>query len=196
MAPLVVLLDNYDSFTFNLVQAIRALGARCEVQRHDALSVEQLAAIPMDGLLLGPGPCTPEQAGITLDAIRRLEGAVPMLGVCLGHQAIGHAYGAQVRRAERPLHGKTSPVLHKRDALFEGLPSPFDAGRYNSLLVAPDTVPPCLRVTAWTPSGEVMGLAHRKFPTQGVQFHPESILTSNGPRLLGNWLRGLGKAEQ
>jgi anthranilate synthase/aminodeoxychorismate synthase-like glutamine amidotransferase len=191
-SPRVVLVDNHDSFTFNLVQALRVLGASCLVVRHDALSVEDVIALAPDGVLLGPGPCTPEQAGITLALIPRLAGRIPVLGVCLGHQAIGHALGARVVRADRLLHGKTSPVHHDGSGLYRGLPCPFEAGRYNSLLLDPATLPPCLRVTARSETGEILGIVHRDFPLEGVQFHPESFLTPLGPKLLGNWLSGLG----
>lgn len=191
--PHVVLIDNYDSFTFNLVQALRTLGARCDVVAHDATTVDALRTARLSGIVLGPGPCTPEQAGITLDVIRELAPHTPLLGVCLGLQAIGQAYGGRVVRAARPLHGKTSPALHDGTGLYEGLPSPFDVGRYNSLVVDPDSVPACLRVTARSPEGEVLGLAHRSFSVEGVQFHPESILTPRGPALLANWLRGLAR---
>ena len=196
MSPRVVLVDNYDSFTYNLAQALRVLGAACTVVRHDALTVDELDALAPDGVLLGPGPCTPEQAGITLPLIPRLAGRVPVLGVCLGHQAIGHAYGARVVRAPRPVHGKTSPVFHEGTGIYAGLPSPFEAGRYNSLLLDPATLPPCLRVTARSGEGEILGVIHRDFSLEGVQFHPESILTPLGPTLLAGWLRGLESGHE
>lgn len=191
MSPRVVVIDNYDSFTYNLVQALRVLGASCEVYRHDAVTVDELVAQGPDGVVLGPGPCTPDEAGITLGVIRALEGRAAILGVCLGHQAIGQVYGARVERAARPVHGKTSPAFHDGQGIYKNLPSPFEVGRYNSLLIERSTVPPCLRVTATSDQGEVLGLAHRDFPTEGVQFHPESILTPRGPALLAGWLRGL-----
>lgn len=191
----VVLIDNYDSFTFNLVQAIQILGASCQVFRHDQVTLQELETLPIDGLLLGPGPCSPEQAGVTLNAIRGLEGRIPILGVCLGHQAIGHVYGARVVRAERLVHGKTSPTFHDGKGIFFGIPNPFDAGRYNSLLLDPDSLPSCLRVTARSETGEILAIEHRKFHIYGIQFHPESILTPQGPLLLKNWLLELGNRE-
>jgi anthranilate synthase/aminodeoxychorismate synthase-like glutamine amidotransferase len=193
-APLVVLVDNHDSFTFNLVQALRVLGARCEVVAHDAATVAELAARRPDGILLGPGPCTPDDAGITLDVIAQLGGAVPLLGVCLGHQAIGQAFGGRVVRAPRPMHGKVSAIDHDGTGIFSGLPSPFAAGRYHSLCLDPGALPACLRVTARAADdGVIMAIEHRSQPTAGVQFHPESILTPGGPRLLRRWLEALGE---
>ncbi|RYE85817.1 MAG: aminodeoxychorismate/anthranilate synthase component II [Myxococcales bacterium] len=190
MATRVVLIDSYDSFTHNLAQALGSLGATVLVVRHDELRADELPGLHPDGIVLGPGPCTPDEAGITLDVIAQLEGT-PILGVCLGHQAIGQHYGGRVVRAAAPVHGKTTPALHDGTGLYAGLPSPFPVGRYNSLLVDGDALPPCLRVTARSPSGEVLGLAHRQHPTEGVQFHPESILTPDGPSLLARWLERL-----
>jgi len=192
----LLLVDNYDSFTFNLVQYLGELGARVEVFRNDRIDVRGIRARRPRGLVLSPGPCTPDGAGVTLDAVRALAGELPILGVCLGHQAIGQAFGGRVVRNARIVHGKASPVLHRRDGLYRGLPSPFLAGRYHSLVVERRTLPRCLRVTAWTRQGEIMGLVHRTLDVEGVQFHPESILTEHGKALLANWLERLGRARR
>lgn len=191
-SPRLVLVDNYDSFTFNLVQYLGELGAAVEVHRNDQIDVEGIRARHPDGVVLSPGPCTPDQAGVTLPVIRALGGELPILGVCLGHQAIGQAYGGRVVRNARIVHGKASPVRHRGRGLFAGLPSPFAAGRYHSLVVERATLPRELAITAWTDEGEIMGLRHRRLPVEGVQFHPESILTDGGKRLLANWLARLG----
>ena len=191
--PHVVVVDNYDSFTYNLVQYLEVLGARCDVVLNDAIGVDELAARRPDGILLSPGPCTPDDAGITLDVIRRLAGAIPIFGVCLGHQSIGQAFGGKVVRAGRLMHGKTSPVLHDGRTLFAGLPSPFTATRYHSLLVERDGLPDVLEVSAWTAEGEIMGLRHRSLPVEGVQFHPESILTESGMQIVASWLGSLAR---
>ena len=185
----VLVLDNYDSFTFNLVQYLGELGAACDVVRNDALGVDGIAERAPDGLLISPGPCTPNEAGISLDAIKALAGKVPILGVCLGHQAIGQAFGGKVVRAKRLMHGKTSPILHDGQGVFAHLPSPFEATRYHSLLVERESLPSCLKVTAWTAEGEIMGLRHESLDVEGVQFHPESILTLEGKSLLTNWVK-------
>lgn len=187
----VLVVDCYDSFTYNLVQALGALGAECEVALCDAIDPEGVRRRAPDGVLLSPGPCTPDEAGATLEILRRLSDDVPMLGVCLGHQAIAQAFGGRVVRAELPMHGKTSSIEHDGRTLFEGVRQPFTAARYNSLVVAPATLPSCLHVSAWTDSGEVMGLRHRTRPLEGVQFHPESLLSEEGDKILGNWLRSL-----
>ena len=187
----VLVLDNYDSFTFNLVQYLGELGVPCDVVRNDALTVAELEARRPDGLLISPGPCTPNEAGISLDAIHALAGKLPILGVCLGHQAIGQVFGGKVVRAGRLMHGKTSPIHHDGEAVFAGLPSPFEATRYHSLLVERASLPPVLKVTAWTVEGEIMGLRHTAFDVEGVQFHPESILTLHGKALLANWVKRL-----
>ncbi len=186
--PRVLVVDNYDSFTWNLVQYLGELGAAVEVFRNDAIDVSGIRARRPHGLVLSPGPCTPREAGVTVPAVRELAGSLPILGVCLGHQAIGHAFGGKVVRNARILHGKASPVRHRGRDLYAGLPSPFSAGRYHSLVVARDGLPRTLAVTAWTDEGEIMGLRHRALDVEGVQFHPESILTDGGKRLLGNWL--------
>jgi anthranilate synthase/aminodeoxychorismate synthase-like glutamine amidotransferase len=184
----VLVLDNYDSFTFNLVQYLGELGATCEVVRNDAITVEAIAARAPDGLLISPGPCTPNEAGVSLEAIHVLSGKLPILGVCLGHQAIGQAFGGKVVRAQRLMHGKTSPILHAGEGIFASVPSPFEATRYHSLLVERESLPSTLRVTAWTAEGEIMGLRHETLDVEGVQFHPESILTLEGKSLLANWV--------
>jgi anthranilate synthase component 2 len=192
----LLLVDNYDSFTFNLVQYLGELGAVVEVFRNDRIDVPGIRARRPRGLVLSPGPCTPDGAGVTLEAVRALAGELPILGVCLGHQAIGQAFGGRVVRNARIVHGKASPVLHRRDGLYRGLPSPFLAGRYHSLVVERRTLPRCLRITAWTREGEIMGLRHRTLDVEGVQFHPESILTEHGKALLANWLERLGRARR
>jgi anthranilate synthase component 2 len=184
----LLLVDNYDSFTFNLVQYLGELGAEVEVFRNDAIAVAGIRERAPDALVLSPGPCTPDEAGVTLEAIRALAGELPILGVCLGHQAIGQAFGGKVIRNDRIVHGKSSPVRHRGDGIYAGLPSPFEAGRYHSLVVERRSLPEALEVTSWTAEGEIMGLRHRALDVEGVQFHPESILTAEGKRLLGNWL--------
>jgi anthranilate synthase/aminodeoxychorismate synthase-like glutamine amidotransferase len=187
----ILVVDNYDSFTFNLVQAIQSLGARVEVHRNDDLSVDYVRALKPEAVVLSPGPCTPAEAGISVPLIRALSGSVPILGVCLGHQSIGAAFGGIVRRAGRVVHGKTSPVSHEGTGLFAGLPRPLEVGRYHSLVVDRPTLPEVLEVTAVSADdGEVMALRHRTHPTVGVQFHPESVLTPDGPALLRNFLQG------
>ena len=187
----VLVIDNYDSFTFNLVQYLGELGAECEVVRNDARTVDEIERALPDKLLLSPGPCTPDDAGICLEVITRLSGKVPILGVCLGHQAIGQAFGGKVVRAARLMHGKTSPIEHDGKGVFSGLPMPFTATRYHSLVVEPSSLPASLEVTAWTDDGgapTIMGLRHREHDVEGLQFHPESILTIDGKALLANWL--------
>jgi anthranilate synthase component 2 len=184
----IAVIDNYDSFTYNLVQYLGTLGAAIEVHRNDAIEVEALAGRPLEGLVISPGPGEPRDAGISEAAIARLAGAVPILGVCLGHQALGEVYGGKVVRAQRLMHGKTSPILHKGRGLFAGLDNPFEATRYHSLIVERDSVPAVLEVVAWTPEGEIMGFKHRDHETWGVQFHPESVLTRPGLRLVENFL--------
>jgi anthranilate synthase component 2 len=193
MKPRLLLLDNYDSFTFNLVQYLGELGAEVEVFRNDRIDVAGIRRRRPQGLVISPGPCTPDEAGVTLEAIRALAGELPILGVCLGHQAIGQAFGGRVVRNRRIVHGKASPVHHRGRGLYAGLPSPFPAGRYHSLVVERRSLPRALAVTAWTREGEIMGLRHRRLEVDGVQFHPESILTERGKALLENWLGRLGR---
>ena len=195
MSARLLLIDNYDSFTFNLVQYLGELGAELEVFRNDEISVEAIRAKRPDGVVLSPGPCTPDEAGVTVPAIRALAGELSILGVCLGHQAIGQAFGGKVVRNFRIVHGKASPVRHAGAGVFAGIPSPFEAGRYHSLVVERESLPEALEVTAWTDEGEIMGLRHRTLDVEGVQFHPESILTLEGKRLLGNWLARLRVRE-
>jgi anthranilate synthase component II len=193
----LLLVDNYDSFTFNLVQYLGELGAEVEVFRNDQIDVAGIRSRRPDGLVLSPGPCTPDEAGVTLPAVRELAGDLPILGVCLGHQAIGQAYGAKVIRNFRIVHGKASAILHRGAGLYAGLPSPFQAGRYHSLVVERASLPAALEVTSWTEEEEIMGLRHASLEVEGVQFHPESILTGEGKALLANWLRRIrgGAAE-
>jgi anthranilate synthase/aminodeoxychorismate synthase-like glutamine amidotransferase len=191
----IVLVDNYDSFTYNLYQYLLMLGAEVEVVRNDEVSAAEIAERDADGIVLSPGPSSPEHAGITPDVIRLLGATTPMLGVCLGHQAMGMVYGGDVIRAE-PVHGKRSLVEHTGVGVFEGLPSPLEAGRYHSLAIARETLPEVLEVTAWSPDGLVMGVRHREHPVEGIQFHPESILTDDGAMMLSNWLRSVPMRER
>ena len=184
----VLVIDNYDSFTYNLVQYLGELGAEVEVARNDAMREEDLEPGRWDRLVISPGPGVPSRAGITPGAVRRLSGKLPILGVCLGHQAIGEVFGGRIVRAPILMHGKTSSIRHDGRTLFQGLANPFEATRYHSLIVDRPSVPDCLEISAWTEDGIVMGLRHRQHPTEGVQFHPESILTLEGKRLLGNFL--------
>jgi anthranilate synthase/aminodeoxychorismate synthase-like glutamine amidotransferase len=188
----ILLLDNYDSFTYNIFQYLGELGAETRVVRHDEITVDVARASGVDGIVISPGPGTPDEAGISLELIRRAAGRLPLLGVCLGHQALGQAFGGRVVRAPKLMHGKTSEIRHDGRTLFAGLPQPFTATRYHSLVVARDSVPACLEVSAWTDDGLVMGLRHRELPLEGVQFHPESILTTVGHDLLRNFLGRLG----
>jgi len=190
-APRLLMIDNYDSFTFNLVQYLGELGASVEVHRNDAIGLDEVAAARPDAIVISPGPCTPREAGISVPVVQRFAGTIPILGVCLGHQAIAAAYGGRIVRADRIMHGKTSPVHHDGRSLFAGLDNPFDATRYHSLLVEPASLPAPLERTAWTSDGEIMGLRHRTLSVEGVQFHPESILTGEGKRLLANFLAGV-----
>ena len=185
----ILMIDNYDSFTYNLVQYLGELGAELEVRRNDAIDVAAVRAMAPQAIVISPGPCTPKEAGISVPLLREMAGELPILGVCLGHQCIGEAFGASVVRAGRLMHGKTSPILHDGKTIFAGLPSPFDAMRYHSLLVAADSIPPCLEVSARTAEGEEKGLRHRTLAVEGIQFHPESIGTPEGKRLLANFLR-------
>jgi anthranilate synthase/aminodeoxychorismate synthase-like glutamine amidotransferase len=191
---MILMIDNYDSFTYNLVQYLGELGAEVEVRRNDAITLAEIAARRPGGIVISPGPCTPKEAGISVPLIERFAGEIPILGVCLGHQAIGAALGGSIVRAASIMHGKTSPIRHDGRGVFRDLANPFDATRYHSLVIDRDTVPPELEVSAWTDSGEVMGVRHRHVALEGVQFHPESILTLEGKRLLGNFLASLPQA--
>ena len=186
---MLLLIDNYDSFTYNLVHYLGELGAEVEIYRNDALSADDALALNPRGIVLSPGPCDPDRAGICLELIEKNTGGVPLLGVCLGHQAIGQAFGGKVVRAPSLMHGKTSDIQHSGDGLFEGVPTPFSATRYHSLVVERQSLPDCLEVTAQTDDGVIMGLAHRKHPVHGVQFHPESIASEQGHELLKNFLQ-------
>jgi anthranilate synthase/aminodeoxychorismate synthase-like glutamine amidotransferase len=186
---MLLVIDNYDSFTYNLVQYLGELGATLEVFRNDAISLDEIASKRPSHVVISPGPCTPNEAGISVELIKRFAGTMPILGVCLGHQSIGAAFGGDVVRAERLMHGKTSMIYHDGKTIFEGLPNPFEATRYHSLIVKRETLPACLEVSAETKEGEIMGLRHRQHRVEGVQFHPESILTRPGKDLLRNFLR-------
>ncbi|NZA25351.1 aminodeoxychorismate/anthranilate synthase component II [Luteimonas sp. SJ-92] len=190
---MLLMIDNYDSFTWNLVQYLQGLGAEVRVERNDALDVDAIARLRPERIVISPGPCAPDQAGVSLALVERLGPTTPILGVCLGHQAIGQAYGGRVVRAQRIMHGKTSPVRHRGQGVFAALPDGYEATRYHSLVVERDSLPDCLEITAWTELDgefeEIMGLRHREHPVEGVQFHPESILTEHGHALLENFLR-------
>ena len=191
---MLLMLDNYDSFTFNLVQYLQELGAEVRVERNDALTVDEIAALAPARIVISPGPCTPNEAGVSMAVIERLGATTPILGVCLGHQALGQVYGGDVVRAGRIMHGKTSPIRHRGKGVFAGLPDRFEATRYHSLVVDKATLPECLEITAWTENDDgsmeqIMGLRHRSHPVEGVQFHPESILTQHGHALLKNFLQ-------
>jgi anthranilate synthase/aminodeoxychorismate synthase-like glutamine amidotransferase len=188
---MILVIDNYDSFTYNLVQYLGELGADPVVRRNDEVSIADIAAMQPERIVISPGPCTPREAGVSCEVVREFGPRVPLLGVCLGHQCIGHVFGGDVVRADRLMHGKTSPIAHHDTSVFRGLPNPFDATRYHSLIVKRATLPACLEETATAadiPDGEIMGLRHREHPIHGVQFHPESILTREGKRLLQNFL--------
>ena len=185
---MILVIDNYDSFTFNLVQYLGELGAEMRVYRNDKVTVEEAVALNPEKVLVSPGPCTPTEAGISCDIVREFGPRLPVFGVCLGHQAIGDVYGGNVVRADRLMHGKTSPMIHEGKSVFKGLPNPFDATRYHSLIIERESIPKCLEITAWTAEGEIMGVQHKEHPVHGVQFHPESILTVEGKKLLQNFL--------
>jgi anthranilate synthase component II len=189
---MLLMIDNYDSFTYNLVQYLQTLGAEVKVVRNDELSVAQIQALAPERIVVSPGPCTPNEAGVSVDVIRELGPRIPVFGVCLGHQSLGQAYGGDVVRAKRIMHGKTSRIRHEGRGVFTGLPDGYEATRYHSLVVSRETLPDCLEVTAWTEVDgefdEIMGLRHREHPVEGVQFHPESILTEHGHALLKNFL--------
>ena len=190
---MILMIDNYDSFTYNLVQYLGELGADVVVRRNDEITVDEIEGLAPTHIMISPGPCTPTEAGVSMDVIRRYAGVLPILGVCLGHQCIGQVYGGRVVRARQVMHGKTSPVHHTGVGVFSDLPSPYEATRYHSLVVDRDALPDCLEVTAWTSHAdgsvdEIMGLRHRELPLEGVQFHPESILTAHGHDLLRNFL--------
>lgn len=193
---MILMIDNYDSFTYNLVQYLGQLGEEVVVRRNDAITLDEIGAMNPEAIFLSPGPCSPERAGITVDVVRRFHRRVPLMGVCLGHQAIGHAFGGRVVRAGKVMHGKTSPILNDGRTIFKGLPSPFPAGRYHSLIVERESLPDCLEVSAETEEGEIMGLRHRTLPVEGIQFHPESILTPGGKRIIRNFLQFIDRKER
>jgi len=188
---MILMIDNYDSFTYNLVQYLGQLGAEVRVFRNDRIGLEEIGELAPEAIFFSPGPCSPKEAGITVEAIRAYHQRFPMLGVCLGHQAIGYAFGGNIVRAERLMHGKTSTIRSDGKTIYRGLPNPFVAGRYHSLIVEKSSIPDCLMVTAETEEGEIMGIRHREYPVEGIQFHPESILTPNGKRIIKNFLEGL-----
>lgn len=185
---MILVIDNYDSFTYNIVQYLGEMGQEVVVHRNDKITTDQIAEAKPDYLLVSPGPCDPALAGISVEAIRRFAGEIPILGVCLGHQSIGHAFGGNIVRADRLMHGKTSPILHNGEGVFKDMPRPFEATRYHSLLIERSSLPACLEVTAATAEGEIMGVRHKTLPVEGVQFHPESVLTQEGRRILENFV--------
>ena len=190
---MIVLIDNYDSFTYNLVQILAQLDHKVNVFRNDRIDIQGIEALHPSALVISPGPGTPASSGVSVEAIKRLGPVIPILGVCLGHQAIAVSYGAKVVRADRIMHGKTSMIFHNGRSIFQDLTNPFEAVRYHSLIVQKETVPDCLEISAWTADGEIMGLRHRKYPVEGVQFHPESILTEAGTNILQNFSLNGGK---
>lgn len=185
---MILMIDNYDSFTYNLVQYLGEMGQQLRVYRNDKITIEEIEAMKPDKIVISPGPCTPTEAGISLEVIAHFAGRVPMLGVCLGHQSIGQAFGGEVVRAQRLMHGKTSLIHHDGEGVFKDVPNPFEATRYHSLLVRRESIPSCLQITAETDEREIMGLRHREYPIEGVQFHPESILTQDGKKILANFV--------
>ncbi|RFU66899.1 aminodeoxychorismate/anthranilate synthase component II [Peribacillus saganii] len=185
---MIVMIDNYDSFTYNLVQYLGELGETLLVKRNDKITITELEALNPQFLMVSPGPCTPDEAGISLEAIEHFAGRVPIFGVCLGHQAIGQVFGGDVVRAERLMHGKTSPIFHDGQTIFQNMPNPFQATRYHSLILKKETLPEFFTVSAWTEENEIMGIRHKELPIEGVQFHPESIMTEKGKQLLANFL--------
>ncbi|MDP1606326.1 MAG: aminodeoxychorismate/anthranilate synthase component II [Rhodocyclaceae bacterium] len=188
---MLLMIDNYDSFTYNLVQYFGELGQEVRVFRNDAITLKEIAAMQPDYLVISPGPCSPKEAGISVDAIKEFASKIPILGVCLGHQSIGVAFGGEIVHAQKPMHGKLSPVHHTNTGVFANLPNPFTATRYHSLVIRRESLPACLEVTAWTDDGEIMGVRHKELAVQGVQFHPESIMTEHGHALLANFLKGV-----
>ncbi len=185
---MLLMIDNYDSFTYNLVQYLGELGEEVVVRRNDEVTLDEIAAMAPDRIVISPGPCTPKEAGISVPVIERFAGEIPLLGVCLGHQSIGQAFGGRIVHARELMHGKTSDIAHEGQGVFRDLPNPLRATRYHSLVIERDSLPDCLEVTAWTPDGEIMGVRHKTLPVEGVQFHPESILTEHGHELLRNFL--------
>jgi anthranilate synthase component II len=191
---MLLMIDNYDSFTYNLVQYFGELGQDVRVYRNDQITVQEIEALKPEHIVVSPGPCTPNEAGISVEAIRRFAGRIPLLGVCLGHQSIGQAFGGRIIRAQQLMHGKTSMIHHADKGVFAGLPNPFEATRYHSLVIERETIPDCLEITAWTDDGEIMGVRHKTLAVEGVQFHPESVLTQRGHDLLRNFLNPARRA--
>jgi para-aminobenzoate synthetase component II len=185
---MIIMIDNYDSFTYNLVQYLGVLGEELIVKRNDEVTIKEIEGLNPDLIMISPGPCTPNEAGISLEAIAYFAGKIPIFGVCLGHQAIAQAFGGKIVRADRLMHGKTSQVFHDRKTIFSGIPSPFTATRYHSLIVEKETLPDCFEISAWTEENEIMAIRHKTLPVEGVQFHPESIMTSHGMQLLKNFI--------
>jgi anthranilate synthase component 2 len=186
---MLLMIDNYDSFTYNLVQYLGELGEDVRVYRNDQITVEEIGQLQPGHIVISPGPCTPNEAGISVDTVKRFGGKIPLLGVCLGHQGVGQAYGGRIVHAKQIMHGKTSMIHHTGEGVFVGLPNPFEATRYHSLVIERESLPACLELTAWTDDGEIMGVRHKEFSVEGVQFHPESILTEHGHQLLANFLK-------
>jgi anthranilate synthase/aminodeoxychorismate synthase-like glutamine amidotransferase len=193
---MILMIDNYDSFTFNIVQYLGQMGEDVRVYRNDKITIDEIKKLKPRAIFLSPGPCSPREAGITVDVVREFHTTVPIMGICLGHQSIGYAFGGEVVRADRIMHGKISPINHDGKTIFAGLPNPFTAGRYHSLLVRPETLPDCLEVSARTVEGEIMGLRHKEYPVEGIQFHPESVLTPQGKRIIRNFLKYTGRKER
>lgn len=193
---MILMIDNYDSFTFNIVQYLMQAGKEVRVCRNDEITLDEISNFAPEAIFLSPGPGTPTDVGITLEVVREFYKSVPLMGVCLGHQCIGYAFGGEIVRAARVMHGKVSPVSHDGRTVFAGLPDPFSAGRYHSLVVRPESLPACLEVSAFSAAGEIMGIRHREFPVEGIQFHPESVLTPHGRRLLKNFLKYIGRKQE
>lgn len=185
---MLLMIDNYDSFTYNIVQYFAELGQEVAVRRNDDITIEEIATIKPQYLVIGPGPCSPKEAGISVAAIQHFAGKLPIMGICLGHQAIGEAFGGNIIRAKTLMHGKVSPVSHHNKGMFQNLPNPVTCTRYHSLVIERDTLPECLEITAWTEDGEIMGVRHKEYPLEGVQFHPEALLTEHGHDMLNNFL--------
>jgi anthranilate synthase/aminodeoxychorismate synthase-like glutamine amidotransferase len=193
---MILMIDNYDSFTYNLVQYLQQMGREVAVYRNDEITVAEIENMEVEAIFLSPGPCSPKEAGVTVDIVRHFHQTIPIMGVCLGHQAIGFAFGGEVVRADKVMHGKSSSISNDGQTIFQGLPDPFTAGRYHSLIVKRDTLPACLEVSAETAEGEIMGLRHREYPVEGIQFHPESILTPQGKRIIRNFLNLVDNGEK
>jgi anthranilate synthase/aminodeoxychorismate synthase-like glutamine amidotransferase len=192
---MILMIDNYDSFTFNIVQYLGQMGEDVKVHRNDRITIAEIKKLKPQSIFLSPGPCSPREAGITVDVIREFYKDVPIMGICLGHQSIGYAFGGEIIRASRIMHGKTSPIINDGKTIFAGLPNPFSAGRYHSLLVRRESLPACFEISAETAEGEIMGLRHREYPVESIQFHPESVLTPQGKRIIRNFLKYTGRKE-